>query len=168
MYKRQVRARQAQAVTRLLAAGANPGVVRDGYDRQSALEAAVQAGDAAILRELLAAMPADTLRAALRDPQRSPIARLLREPGPQGAAMLRLFIDAGFDVKTLGAGAIRQALENRDSALALMLIDAGVPVNPPSPLPVDPSTRDGDRVDDRAATPPLLICLLYTSPSPRD
>lgn len=154
-----VRARQAAAVTRLLAAGANPGLVREGYDRQSALEAAVQTGDAAILRELLAAMPADTLGAALRDPQRSPMARLLREPGPQGAAMLRLFIDTGFDVKTLGAGAIRQALENRDAALALMLIDAGVPVNPTAPDPVEAAARDGDRVDDRAATPPLLIAV---------
>lgn len=156
-----VRARQSQAVTRLLAAGANPGLVREGYDRQSALEAAVQAGDAAVLRELLAAMPADALRTALRDPQHSPMARLLREPGPQGAAMLRLFIDAGFDVKTLGAGAIRQALENRDASLALMLIDAGVPVNPPTQAPVAASARDDDggRVDDGAATPPLLIAV---------
>ncbi|KAG1435035.1 hypothetical protein G6F57_021315 [Rhizopus arrhizus] len=102
-------------------------------------------------------MPADTLGAAPRAPPRSPLARLLREPGPQGAAMLQLFIDAGFDVKTLGAGASRQAREKRDAALALMLIDAGVPVSPPAPDSVEAAARDGDRVADRAATPPVLI-----------
>ena len=43
------------------------------------------------------------------------------------AATLRLFADAGFDLKALGTGAIRRALENRDTSLALMLIEAGVP-----------------------------------------
>ncbi|KAG1529720.1 hypothetical protein G6F50_017804 [Rhizopus delemar] len=40
-----------------------------------------------------------------------------------------------------------------------MLIDAGVPVSPPAPDSVEAAARDGDRVDDRAATPPLLIAV---------
>ncbi|HEY9317048.1 MAG TPA: ankyrin repeat domain-containing protein, partial [Achromobacter sp.] len=71
-------------------------------------------------------------------------------------ATLRQFADAGFDLKTLGAGAIRQALENREGALALMLIEAGVPV--------DSHTGGPGKTDDAGdaggrAEPPLLLAV---------
>lgn len=154
-----IAAGKGEAARVLLAAGADPAARREGYDQKSALEAAVQAQDVAMLRDLLAAMTPESRRAALHDPERSPVARLLREPGKQGAAMMRVFIDAGYDAKTLDAGAIRQALENRDAALALMLIDAGAPVNPP--LPAQADKRGGVSPDsyayDRSGTPPLLL-----------
>lgn len=154
-----VEAGQSDSVKALLAGGADPGLRREGYDRRSALEVAVRAGDTTLLRTLLAAMKPDALRAALQNPADSPIAQLLRQPGGQGAAVLRMFADAGFDMKTLDASAIRQALESRDTAMAMMLIDAGVPVNPS----VDPSaqTTGGDgspmAMDDPRGTPPLLL-----------
>ncbi|MNX66437.1 Ankyrin repeats (3 copies) [compost metagenome] len=155
-----VEARKSEAVKILLAAGADPGIKREGYDLKSALELAVQAGDEAVLRDLLAAMTPESLQAVLRDPGRSPVAQLLRQPGKQGAGMLRLFTEAGFDLKTLGADAIRQALENRDAALALMLIDAGVPVNPPAPSQADERGGAADSRYDRSATPPLLLAAM--------
>lgn len=154
-----VLAGKPEAVKILLAAGADPAAKREGYDRKSALEAAVQAQDVAILRDLLAGMTPESLRSALNDSEHSPVARLLREPGKHGAAMLRAFTDAGFDVKTLGAGAIRQALENRDTALALKLIDAGVPVNPSARA--DPRVGAARDPHDPAATPPLLLAATY-------
>ncbi|WP_313700264.1 ankyrin repeat domain-containing protein [Achromobacter sp.] len=146
-----VEAGKTDAVKALLAGGADPGLRREGYDRRSALEVAVRAGDTALLRTLLAAMKPDALRAALQNPADSPVAQLLRQPGGQGAAVLRMFADAGFDMKTLDASAIRQALESRDTALAMMLIEAGVPVNPSGPdaLPLS--------LDDPRGTPPLLL-----------
>ncbi|WP_286937266.1 ankyrin repeat domain-containing protein [Achromobacter sp. UBA4530] len=162
-----VEAGKSGVVKALLAGGADPGLRREGYDRRSALEVAVRAGDTALLRTLLAAMKPDTLRAALQNPADSPVAQLLRQPGGQGAAVLRMFADAGFDMKTLDASAIRQALESRDTALALMLIEAGVPVNPY----VDPAVKAADKaagdgagrdawppiLDDPRGTPPLLL-----------
>ncbi|MFJ3464614.1 ankyrin repeat domain-containing protein [Achromobacter spanius] len=147
----------------LLAGGADPGLRREGYDRRSALEVAVRAADTTLLRTLLAAMKPDGLRAALQNPADSPIAQLLRQPGGQGAAVLRMFADAGFDMKTLDASAIRQALESRDTALAMMLIDAGVPVNPSVNPSDDTSAQStgGDAspmaLDDPRGTPPLLL-----------
>ncbi|MBB1595658.1 permease [Achromobacter sp. UMC46] len=110
-----VEARKPDAVKVLLAAGADPGAKREGYDLKSAVDVAVQAGDVPTLRQ---------------------------------------FADAGFDLKTLGAGAIRQALENRDAALALMLIDVGVPVD-------SKVVRAGESDDARGhrAEPPLLLAV---------
>lgn len=162
-----VEAGKSGVVNALLAGGADPGLRREGYDRRSALEVAVRAGDTALLRTLLAAMKPDALRAALQNPTDSPVAQLLRQPGGQGAAVLRMFADAGFDMKTLDASAIRQALESRDTALALMLIEAGVPVNPyvdPAVKAADKAAGDGagrdawpPSLDDPRGTPPLLL-----------
>lgn len=146
---------KSDVVKALLAGGANPGLRRAGYDRRSALEAAVLAADTTLLRTLLSAMKPDALRAALRDPAGSPVAQLLRQPGRQGATVLRMFADAGFDLKTLDAGAIRQALENRDAALAMMLIEAGVPVNPSVPAAGRDALPPG--LEDPRGTPPLLL-----------
>jgi ankyrin repeat protein len=95
-----VQARKPDAVKLLLAAGADPRVKRDGYDVKSAVDVALEAGDAATLRQ---------------------------------------FADAGFDLKSLGANAIRRALENRDTALALMLIDAGASIELPRDSAGDPT-----------------------------
>ncbi len=150
-----VQAGKPDVVKTLLAGGADTGLRRDGYDRQSALDAAVRAGDTTLLRTLLSAMTPDALRSALQDPGNSPVAQLLRQPGGQGAVVLRMFADAGFDMKTLDAGAIRQALENSDTALALMLIDAGVPVNPPAPAAGRNAAPAA--LEDARGTPPLLL-----------
>lgn len=146
-----VEAGRSDAVKALLAGGADPGLRREGYDRRSALEVAVRAGDTALLRTLLAAMKPDALRAALQNPADSPVAQLLRQPGGQGAAVLRLFADAGFDLKTLDASAIRQALESRDTALAMMLIDAGVPVNPSVDTVGRPAGKAAEKTAENAA-----------------
>lgn len=166
-----VEAGRSDTVKALLAGGADPGLRREGYDRRSALEVAVRANDTALLRTLLAAMKPDALRAALQNPADSPVAQLLRQPGGQGAAVLRMFADAGFDMKTLDASAIRQALESRDTALAMMLIEAGVPVNPSVDTPRRAAGKaagkaGGDAagpdasppgLDDPRGTPPLLL-----------
>ena len=110
-----VQARQPAAIKLLLAAGADPRVKREGYDLKSAVDIAVQSGD---------------------------------------AASLRLFADAGFDLKTLGDDAIRRALENRDTALALMLIEAGALA--------DPRQAAADR-GDRA---PLLLLAATSGQTP--
>ncbi|MGE8656260.1 MAG: ankyrin repeat domain-containing protein [Achromobacter sp.] len=154
-----VRAGQADAARALLAGGANPAVVRQGYDRKSALELAVEAGDAALLRDLLAATPRAALQALLADPAHSPLALALRRPGKQGAAMLRQLADAGLDLKTLDADAIRQALESRDAAMATYLIDAGVPVNP---APAAAAPQDDF---DRKGVPPLLVAVTSDQPA---
>lgn len=148
-----VGARQADAVRVLLAAGANPALVREGYDRKSALQRAIEADDAPLLHDLLAATPPATLQALLADPARSPLAQALRQPGKQGAAMLRNLVDAGLDLKTLDAGAIRQALENRDTEMAAYLIAAGVPVNPPA------TAAASDDPYDNKGVPPLLVAV---------
>lgn len=148
-----VGARQADAVRVLLAAGANPALVREGYDRKSALQRAIEADDASLLHDLLAATPPATLQALLADPARSPLAQALRQPGKQGAAMLRNLVDAGLDLKTLDAGAIRQALENRDTEMAAYLIAAGVPVNPPA------TAAASDDPYDNKGVPPLLVAV---------
>ena len=150
-----VQSGKPEAVQALLAAGADPGLRREGYDRKSALEVAVQATDTTLLRMLLSAMKPESLHAALRNRAGSPVAQLLRQPGGQGAGVLRLFADAGFDMKTLDAGAIRQALESRDTALAMMLIDAGVPVNPA--VPADQGDDPPLGLDDPRGTPPLML-----------
>lgn len=147
-----IRARQADAARALIAGGANPAAVRQGYDRKSAIERAVEADDAALLRELLAATAPPALQALLADPAHSPLALALRQPGKQGAAMLRQLADAGLDLKTLDADAIRQALDNRDTAMATYLIDAGVPVNPA------PAAASDDAFD-RKGVPPLLVAV---------
>ncbi|WP_312428609.1 ankyrin repeat domain-containing protein [Achromobacter sp.] len=166
-----VEAGKSDAVKALLAGGADPGLRREGYDRRSALEVAVRAGDTALLRTLLAAMKPDALRAALQNPADSPVAQLLRQPGGQGAAVLCMFADAGFDMKTLDASAIRQALESRDTALAMMLIEAGVPVNPSVDTSTSPAGKSAGKtrgngagrdallpgLDDPRGTPPLLL-----------
>ncbi|WP_240317276.1 ankyrin repeat domain-containing protein [Achromobacter dolens] len=148
-----VRARQAAAVRVLLAAGANPTTTREGYDRKSALQRAIEADDAPLLHDLLAATPPAALQALLADPARSPLAQALRQPGKQGAAMLRHLVDAGLDLKTLDASAIRQALENRDGEMARYLIDAGVPVNPQA------AAAASDDPYDNKGVPPLLVAV---------
>ncbi|WP_454674592.1 ankyrin repeat domain-containing protein [Achromobacter pestifer] len=150
-----VLAHKPDAVRVLLAAGADPGLKHQGYDLKSALEIAIQEDDASMLRVLLAAMTPDALQALSRGPDHSPLAWVLRQRGKQGAAMLRQLVDAGFDLKTLDAEAIRQALENRDEATAMALIDAGVPVNPRT---VAAAPSDETR-DDRQGTPPLLLAV---------
>lgn len=154
-----VRARQADAARALIAGGANPAAVRQGYDRKSAIERAVEADDAALLRELLAATARPALQALLADSAHSPLALALRQPGKQGAAMLRQLADAGLDLKTLDADAIRQALENRDTAMATYLIDAGVPVNPA------PGAAASDDAFDRKGVPPLLVAVSSDQPA---
>lgn len=150
-----VLAHRPDAVQVLLAAGAAPGLRRQGYELKSALEAAIQEDDALTLRLLLAAMKPEALQALSRDPDRSPLASVLRQRGKQGAAMLRQLADAGFDLKMLDADAIRLALENRDEAMAMALIDAGVPVNPRAAPASSPAGMRGDR----NATPPLLLAV---------
>ena len=119
------------------------GLQRDNYDSRSALEQAVTAGDTALLRELLKAARPDTLQALMRHPTRSPVLLALKQPGADGLAMLRLWVDAGFDLKTLDADAIRQAVSSRNEALAIYLIDAGVPVNPRPPAAADGDGASG-------------------------
>ena len=144
-----------EAARILLAAGADPALQRDNYDSRSALEQAVTAGDTALLRELLKAARPDTLQALMRHPTRSPVLLALKQPGADGLAMLRLWVDAGFDLKTLDADAIRQAVSSRNEALAIYLIDAGVPVNP------RPPAADGDGASqDHADEPPLLAAAI--------
>ncbi len=155
-----VQAHQWDAARALLAAGANPALVRQGYDRKSALERAIDADDPALLRDLLAATPRAALQALLADPAHSPVVQALRQPGKQGAAMLRQLADAGLDLKTLDAGAIRQALENRDAATATYLMDAGVPVNPPPA-----ATVASDDAYDRQGVPPLLVAVTSDQPA---
>lgn len=148
-----VRAGQTDAARALLAGGANPAAWRQGYERKSAIERAIEAGNAALLRELLAATPREALQALLADSAHSPLALALRQPGRQGAAMLRLLADAGLDLKTLDADAIRQALENRDAAMATYLIEAGVPVNPA------PAAATSNDAFDGKGMPPLLAAV---------
>lgn len=155
-----VRTRRVEVVRALLAVGANPALLRQGYDRKSALERAVEMDDAALLRDLLAATPPQALQALLADPAHSPLAQALRQPGKQGAAMLRQLADAGLDLKTLDADAIGQALENRDAAMAAYLIEAGVPVNP------TPATAAAaDDAFDRKGVPPLLVAVTSGQPA---
>lgn len=155
-----VQAHRFDAARALLAAGANPALLRQGYDRKSALERAIDADDPALLRDLLAATPRESLQALLADPAHSPVAQALRRPGKQGAAMLRQLADAGLDLKTLDAGAIRQALENRDAAMAAYLMDAGVPVNPPPA-----AATASDDAYDRRGVPPLLVAVTSDQPA---
>jgi len=155
-----VQARQADAARALLAAGANPALLRQGYDRKTALERAIEADDPALLRDLLAATPRDALQALLADPAHSPVAQALRQPGKQGAALLRQLVDAGLDLKTLDAGAIRQALENGDTAMATYLMDAGVPVNPAA----NAATAKDDAFD-RQGVPPLMVAVTSDQPA---
>jgi len=155
-----VQARQADAARALLAAGANPALLRQGYDRKTALERAIEADDPALLRDLLAATPREALQALLADPAHSPVAQALRQPGKQGAALLRQLVDAGLDLKTLDAGAIRQALENGDTAMATYLIDAGVPVNPAA----NAATAKDDAFD-RQGVPPLMVAVTSDQPA---
>ncbi|WP_445656885.1 ankyrin repeat domain-containing protein [Achromobacter sp. NCFB-sbj8-Ac1-l] len=155
-----VQARQREAARALLAAGANPALLRQGYDRKTALERAIEADDPALLRDLLAATPREALQALLADPAHSPVQQALRQPGKQGAALLRQLVDAGLDPKTLDAGAIRQALENGDAAMATYLMDAGVPVNPPANAV---ATQDG--AFDRNGVPPLMVAVTSNQPA---
>ena len=145
-----------EAARILLAAGADPALQRDNYDSRSALEQAVTAGDTALLRELLKAARPDTLQALMRHPTRSPVLLALKQPGADGLAMLRLWVDAGFDLKTLDADAIRQAVSSRNEALAIYLIDAGVPVNPRPPAAADGDGASQDHADE----PPLLAAAI--------
>ena len=114
------------------------------------------AGDTALLRELLKAARPDTLQALMRHPTRSPVLLALKQPGADGLAMLRLWVDAGFDLKTLDADAIRQAVSSRNEALAIYLIDAGVPVNPRPPAAADGDGASQDHADE----PPLLAAAI--------
>lgn len=150
-----VLAGKREAVKALLAAGANPAAVRDGYDLHSALDVAVIEGNAPVLRDLLAAMKPQARQALWRDQDHSPVQRLLHQRGKQGAEMLRLFADAGFDVKSLGADAIRQALENHDESMAAALIEAGVAVNL-APPPAAKADGEANPRYDRHGEPPLL------------
>lgn len=154
-----VQAHQFDAARTLLAAGANPALLRQGYDRKSALEFAIDADDPALLQDLLAATPRESLQALLADPAHSPVAQALRQPGKQGAAMLRQLVDAGLDLKTLDSDAIRQALENRDAAMATYLMDAGVPVNPPA------AAVASEDAFDRKGIPPLLVAVTSNQPA---
>ena len=70
--------------------------------------------------------------------------------------MLRLWVDAGFDLKTLDADAIRQAVSSRNEALAIYLIDAGVPVNPRPPAAAGGDGASQDHADE----PPLLAAAI--------
>ncbi|MFG0227644.1 ankyrin repeat domain-containing protein [Achromobacter sp. 413638] len=148
--------RRPEAARILLAAGADPALQRDNYDSRSALEQAVTAGDTALLRELLKAARPDTLQALMRHPTRSPVLLALKQPGADGLAMLRLWVDAGFDLKTLDADAIRQAVSSRNEALAIYLIDAGVPVNPRPPAAAGGDGASQDHADE----PPLLAAAI--------
>ena len=114
------------------------------------------AGDTALLRELLKAARPDTLQALMRHPTRSPVLLALKQPGADGLAMLRLWVDAGFDLKTLDADAIRQAVSSRNEALAIYLIDAGVPVNPRPPAAAGGDGASQDHADE----PPLLAAAI--------
>ena len=143
-----------EAARILLAAGADPALQRDNYDSRSALEQAVTAGDTALLRELLKAARPDTLQALMRHPTRSPVLLALKQPGADGLAMLRLWVDAGFDLKTLDADAIRQAVSSRNEALAIYLIDAGVPVNPRPPAAPMATARRRTMPTSRRCWPP--------------
>ena len=144
-----------EAARILLAAGADPALQRDNYDSRSALEQAVTAGDTALLRELLKAARPDTLQALMRHPTRSPVLLALKQPGADGLAMLRLWVDAGFDLKTLDADAIRQAVSSRNEALAIYLID-GRAVNPRPPAAADGDGASQDHADE----PPLLAAAI--------
>ena len=112
------------------------------------------AGDTALLRELLKAARPDTLQALMRHPTRSPVLLALKQPGADGLAMLRLWVDAGFDLKTLDADAIRQAVSSRNEALAIYLIDAGVPVNPRPPAAPMATARRRTMPTSRRCWPP--------------
>ena len=68
--------------------------------------------------------------------------------------MLRLWVDAGFDLKTLDADAIRQAVSSRNEALAIYLIDAGVPVNPRPPAAPMATARRRTMPTSRRCWPP--------------
>ena len=110
----------------------------------------------AVARELLKAARPDTLQALMRHPTRSPVLLALKQPGADGLAMLRLWVDAGFDLKTLDADAIRQAVSSRNEALAIYLIDAGVPVNPRPPAAAGGDGASQDHADE----PPLLAAAI--------
>ena len=92
----------------------------------------------------------------MRHPTRSPVLLALKQPGADGLAMLRLWVDAGFDLKTLDADAIRQAVSSRNEALAIYLIDAGVPVNPRPPAAAGGDGASQDHADE----PPLLAAAI--------
>lgn len=141
-----------QTLQRLLALGAPVGGDPQEQYGNTPLADAVQARQPAAVTMLLAAGADPTAKRQGYD------AKSAVDVAVQAGdvATLRQFADAGFDLKTLGAGAIRQALENREGALALMLIEAGVPV--------DSDTSGPGKTDDAGdaggrAEPPLLLAV---------
>lgn len=137
-----------QTLQRLLALGAPvDGDPRDAYGNTPLADAVAARKPEAV--KLLLAAGADP--AVKRDgyDQKS-AAQIAVEQGD--AATLRQFADAGLALKGLGVDAIRRALENRDTALALMLIDAGALLEPPRAGAADAAdAAAGD------ATPLLLL-----------
>lgn len=151
-----MQARQPEAVKLLLAAGADPLFVRK-YSSESALQMAVKADDPSMLHALLAASKPEALRALLLDAKRSPMNGILEQRVKHSVEMLRQLASAGADLKTLDSSAILRALENRDEALAMYLIDAGVPVNPTPRA----SPQAADDANWWSGTPPLLAAVSF-------
>ena len=142
--------RRPEAARILLAAGADPAAT-DNYDSRSALEQAVTPA-IPLLRELLAARP-DTLQALMRHPTRSPVLLALKQPGADGWPCC----GCGWTpASTAGRGCHPPAVSSRNEALAIYLIDAGVPVNPRPPAAAGGDGASQDHADE----PPLLAAAI--------